>query len=186
MTWQIPRHILVASASGRGKSSLCAYLYGQRSDYAGNILFDSTDIRRFSPRQWDEIHRLSLAYLPQEMRLFPELTVLENIELKNRLTHFKTSRQIMEMLQALDIAREAHRRCCTLSLGQQQRVAAVRALCQPFQWLLLDEPVSHLDTQANEALARLVQTQAQAQGAGVIVTSVGADLNLHYDEVLHL
>ena len=71
---------LVEAESGTGKSSLCSYLYGYRHDYEGKICFDDADIRTLSARQWVNIRRESLSLLFQELRLFPELTALENIQ----------------------------------------------------------------------------------------------------------
>ena len=179
------RHLIVAE-SGTGKSSLCAYVYGYRVDYSGNILFDGQDIRRLSVAQWCDIRRTSIAYLPQEMRLFPELTALENIRLKNRLTHHKTDAEISDLLEALGIADKADSRAAQLSIGQQQRVALVRTLCQQTDFFLLDEPVSHLDETNNRIVAGLIADEARRQGAGVIVTSVGNHLALDYDRTFKM
>ena len=73
-----------------------------------------------------------------------------------------------------------------LSIGQQQRVAMIRALCQPFEFLLLDEPVSHLDDRNNETVASLVDEEAQRQGAAIITTSVGNHLAINNAEILKL
>ncbi len=67
-----------------------------------------------------------------------------------------------------------------LSVGQQQRVAIVRALCQPFNFLLLDEPVSHLDERNNAAVARIIETEARENHAAVIATSVGNKIQLPF------
>lgn len=177
---------LVVSESGRGKSSLCAYLFGLRTDYEGSILMNGRDIRGFSERVWTWLRRNALAYLPQEMRLFPELTVVENLRLKLELTRFKPLEEVLPMLEALGIAEHAHRPAGKLSIGQQQRAALVRALCQPFDFLLLDEPVSHLDGQANAALAALVAAECDARGAGLVATSVGNHLKIDFDRQLLL
>ncbi len=73
-----------------------------------------------------------------------------------------------------------------MSVGQQQRVAIIRALCQPFDFLLLDEPVSHLDSRNNSVVASLIEHEAKECGAGVIVTSVGNHLDLDYQDVIKL
>ncbi|MCC8112782.1 MAG: ATP-binding cassette domain-containing protein [Bacteroidales bacterium] len=172
------QYYLLETESGRGKSSLCSFLYGLRDDYRGQILFDGQDIRRFSRARWAEIRRNEIALLPQEMRLFPELTVMENIQLKNRLTHHKTPEQISAMLSALEVEGKADNLVSQLSIGQQQRVAIVRTLCQPFSFLLLDEPVSHLDARCNELASQLILAEASAQSAGILVTSVGNPLSI--------
>lgn len=179
-------YYLIEAESGTGKSSLCAYLYGTRRDYDGEIFFDRSDIRNFTVSRWCELRRRSLAYLPQEMGLFPELTVMENIEIKNRLTSYKTDGEIRAMLERLEIAHKADEPAGRLSVGQQQRVAIIRALCQPFDFLLIDEPVSHLDSRNNESVAALIDEEARRCGGGIIATSVGNKIMLPGCELLRL
>ena len=65
-----------------------------------------------------------------------------------------------------------------LSIGQMQRVAVVRAVCQPFDFIFLDEPVSHLDARNNKIVADIITEAADSQGAGIVSTSVGNHLML--------
>lgn len=178
ITFTRGEHYLIHAESGTGKSSLCSYIYGNRNDYSGKITFDNTDIRSFSIDRWCELRQRSIALLPQEMRLFPELSVMENIDIKNRLTRHKSEAEIMEMLTRLEIGGKADERVARLSIGQQQRVAIIRALCQPFDFLLLDEPVSHLDQRNNTIAASLIMEETAKQGAAIIATSVGNDLKI--------
>lgn len=173
-----PGDYLIFAESGTGKSSLCSFIYGARRDYDGRILFDGKDASKLTPDQWSGLRQRSLAYLPQQMSLFPELTALENIEIKNRLTGFKTREQIMSMLEEMEIADKADAQAAHMSIGQQQRVAIIRALCQPFDFLLLDEPVSHLDARNNSKVASMIHAEAHAQGASIIATSVGNHIAL--------
>jgi ABC-type lipoprotein export system ATPase subunit len=173
----------INAASGVGKSSLCTFIYGARRDYAGTISFDGRDVRSFKVNELCELRKSTLAWLPQELLLFPELTVIENIQLKNRLSDRFSDSEIREMLGQLSIDSFYNRRVGTLSVGQQQRVAAVRTLCQPFDFILLDEPVSHLDEVNNRALGKLVTRVAHANNAAVITTSVGYDLQLDATDV---
>ena len=181
-----PQSYLIEAESGTGKSSLCSFIYGNRGDYSGEILFDGVNVKSFSIARWSELRTHALALLPQEMRLFPELTVLENIQIKNRLTGYKTEGEILEMLRRLEISEKVHQQAAYLSVGQQQRVAIVRALCQPMDFLILDEPVSHLDERNNEIVAQLIQEEASVQNAGIIATSVGNKINISFDEVISL
>ena len=73
-----------------------------------------------------------------------------------------------------------------LSFGQQQRVAFIRALCQPFDFIFLDEPISHLDDENSRIMGELIIAEAEMQSAGVIVTSIGKHLELPYNRVLQL
>ena len=177
---------LIEAESGTGKSSLCSFIYGNRCDYSGEILFDGVNVKSFSIARWSKLRTHALALLPQEMRLFPELTVLENIQIKNRLTDYKTEGEILEMLRRLEISEKVHQQAAYLSVGQQQRVAIVRALCQPMDFLILDEPVSHLDERNNEIVAQLIQEEASAQNAGIIATSVGNKINISFDKEISL
>lgn len=171
-------YYLIEAESGAGKSSLCSYIYGLRRDYEGKLSFNGEDTARFNIEHWCELRQRHLAYLPQEMHLFPELTAFENVELKNRLSGRKSAAQIREMFERLGVADRADRLAGKLSVGQQQRVAVIRSLCQPFDFLLIDEPVSHLDDKSNRAVAELVNEEAAVQGAAVIATSVGNNIQL--------
>lgn len=177
---------LIKAESGSGKSSLCSYIYGYRVDFSGDILFDQSGVKSFTTQQWDDIRRKHLSLLFQELRLFPELTAMENIRLKNNLTHYKDEKQIDDMFEQLGISDRKHQLVEKMSWGQQQRVAVIRALCQPFDFLFLDEPISHLDDNNARIIADLVQSEAMAQGAGLIVTSIGKDLPLNYSQTLSL
>ncbi len=178
--------LLVQAESGTGKSSLCSYIYGARTDYRGRILFDGDDIRTFGTARWCDLRCRSLAWLPQEMRLFAELSVMENIMIKNRLTDRLTATEIHAMLERLEIDDKADTPAGLLSVGQQQRAAIIRAVAQPFDFLILDEPVSHLDRRNNEAVAALVCERARAEGGSVIATSVGNHLAIDATIVLDL
>lgn len=169
---------LIEAASGGGKSSMCAYVYGARVDYEGELSFNGKDTRGFSIAEWQEIRRRHIAYLPQELDLFPELTAWENIQLKNTLTNHFGDKDIERMLDELGIASRRDYPAGRMSIGQQQRVAIIRSLCQPFDFILLDEPVSHLDEGNNRIVAGMIAREAERQGAAVISTSVGNPLLL--------
>ena len=115
------RNYIIEAESGTGKSSLCAFIYGSRRDYEGRILFDGQDAAALSIDRWCELRRRSLAYLPQEMRLFPELTVMENVMIKNRLTDFRSGDEIRRMLSRLEIEGKAGERAGRLSVGRSGR-----------------------------------------------------------------
>lgn len=171
-------HYLLEAESGGGKSSLCAYIYGSRDDYEGCLSFDGRDARTLSITEWQEMRRRNIAYLPQELSLFPELTAYENIELKNRLTGHASKTQIEQWMEELGILFRRDYPAGRMSIGQQQRVAIIRTLCQPFDFILLDEPVSHLDATNNRIAAAMILREASRQGASIVATSVGNPLLL--------
>lgn len=177
---------LVEAESGKGKSTFCSYILGYRHDYSGRVLFDDTDTQTYSVRRWVDVRMRHIAFLFQELRLFPELTAYENVKIKNDLTGSKTPQEIAAWFERLGIADHMHRRVDRMSFGQQQRVAMIRALVQPFDFLLADEPVSHLDEQNARAMGELMMEEAGRQGAGVIVTSIGKHMDLNYERILKL
>ena len=87
-TFEKGRTYLVKAASGHGKSSFCNFLFGTRSDYSGKICFDGTDVRTLGVPEWRNLRRKSLSLMFQDLELFPELTVYENIVIKNRITGY--------------------------------------------------------------------------------------------------
>lgn len=177
---------LIEAASGTGKSSLCSCIYGYRNDYQGIICFDGNNIRQLGINDWVNIRKCSLSMLFQELRLFPELTALENVLLKNSLTGFRKKKDIKDLFFELGIADKMNIVVGKLSFGQQQRVALIRALCQPFDFLFLDEPVSHLDEVNAKNMARVLTEEAMKLGAGIIVTSIGKRLELDYTKKMML
>ena len=122
----------------------------------------------------------------QELRLFGELTAWENVQLKNSLTGYADRKQIRRWFEELDIDGQRNQEIRRMSFGQQQRVAFVRALCQPFDFIFLDEPISHLDDGNGHVMSRILTEEARKQGAGVVVTSIGKHLPLDYDRIFAL
>lgn len=175
---------IVEAASGTGKTSMCAFIYGLRRDYLGSICFDTANIKDMGIGEWQCLRRGSLSYVPQDLDLFEELSAYENVELKRRLTDDVDSRRVDEWFERLGIADRRDYLVGKMSIGQRQRVAIIRALCQPFDFLLLDEPVSHLDLANNRIAAEIVVEEARRRGGGVIATSVGN--HLLFESCVHL
>lgn len=177
---------LLEAASGTGKSSLCSYIFGYRYDYKGEITFDSRPIRNRKMNDWVKIRTQHLSILFQELRLFPELTAYENIKLKNSLTNYRKKNEIEIWFEQLGIADKMSTKVGQISFGQQQRVAFIRALCQPSDFILLDEPISHLDDENARAMAEILLKEIRNTGAGLIVTSIGKHLPIVYSKTLQL
>lgn len=179
-------HYLIEASSGSGKTSLCSFIYHNRSDYRGEIFYGDRNARTLSPDDVSELRTRHISLLPQELRLFGELTARENVMLKNRLTDHCTTAEIEAMFERLGISDRIDTPTARLSIGQMQRVAIIRSLCQPFDFILLDEPVSHLDADNNRVVAVLIAEAAERQGASVISTSVGNRLDLPMHNIIRL
>ncbi|MBR1546525.1 MAG: ATP-binding cassette domain-containing protein [Prevotella sp.] len=186
VTFEQGKTCLVEAESGKGKSTFCSYLLGYRHDYTGTILFDADDVRRYTISQWVDVRQRHISLLFQEMRLFPELTAWENVEIKNRLTGHITKSDVLRWFEMLGIEEKLHVKAGLLSQGQQQRVAFIRALTQPSDFLVVDEPISHLDDVNAQLMADIVRQVKEQTQCGVIVTSIGKQLPLEYNTILKL
>ena len=187
LTFERGKQYLVEAASGTGKSSLCSYLYGYRNDYEGIICFDGSNIRSLKAADWTRLHRRSLSILFQELRLFSELTALENVLLKNQLTRFKSRREIdaLSSTRWASATRRTNPRGASPSDSSSAWPSSA-ACASPWTSSWLDEPVSHLDEANAAVMASLLDKEAGTQGAGVIVTSIGKHLDMDYNNVLKL
>ena len=180
------KNYCVESASGIGKSSLLHFIGGFRTDYEGAITIDGRNIRTFSADEKSALYRTELAYMFQDLRLFPNLTGYENVEIVNQQTHFRKKEYIRALFEQLGIAEKWDQPARLLSWGQQQRVAFIRALCQPCSFLLLDEPVSHLDDENGKIMAEILKKDQAERKYGIIATSLGKTLPIHYNQHVQL
>ena len=179
------RKYMVCARSGHGKTSLLNFIYGISDQYDGSIERKAESGERRA--ESGECLPISvISYMFQDLGLFPELTAMENVQLKNRLTDFKSDSEIERMLDALLPEGKKHQPVATLSLGQRQRVAAVRALCQPMRFLLLDEPFSHLDHDTAAQVAAMISAEVERQGAGLIVTALDPTDLFRFDKTMRL
>ena len=128
IVFQKGKSYLIEAASGTGKSSLCSFIYGYRTDYQGIINFDDTNIKSYSIEQWSQIRQNSNSMLFQDLRLFDELSAFENIQIKNNLTSFKKKKEILALLDRVGISDKKHIKVGKLSFGQRQRVSFIRTL----------------------------------------------------------
>lgn len=177
---------LLNASSGKGKSTFTGIVCGLRSDYSGTVFFDQQAISTLSIDEWTFLRREKIAVVFQDLQLFPDLTVQENLLIKNKLTDFKSEKEINQLVQALGIDQKWSSPCGLLSMGQQQRVAIIRALCQPFSWLVMDEPFSHLDEENKRSCLDCIVAAADEQNAGFILTSLDDDKRFPYDYELKL
>ena len=179
------RKYMVCASSGHGKTSLLNFIYGINNSFDGNVYL-TEDGERGTENGLEHLRTKVLSFMFQDLALFPELTAMENVQLKNRLTGYKNDSEIVQMLDALLPEGKKNQPVATLSLGQRQRVAAVRALCQPFKFILMDEPFSHIDSENARRLAAIVMDEVQRQGAGLIVTALDRIDYFSFDVTLNL
>jgi ABC-type lipoprotein export system ATPase subunit len=186
ITFCSPEKYLIVAPSGTGKSSLAGFLYGLRKDFSGEILFDELPSHKMELNAWSLFRRDKLSVVFQDLRLFELLTVDENLRLKFNLGSEFKEEEIEYYADELGIADLLPRKVNTLSMGQKQRVAILRALIQPFRFILMDEPFSHLDSENTGKALRIINAVCEKQNAGFILTSLGATYNFDPSKILYL
>ena len=179
-------NVQIIAPSGSGKTSLVHFLYGLRKDYSGTILYDRDDIRDFDAERFSGWRQNHISVIFQDLRLFGEQTVFENINIKRILSPFHREDKIHSMAERLGIGNKITKPLKTCSYGEQQRIAIIRSLMQPFDFLLADEPFSHLDEQNRGKAMELMQEEAAARNAGIILADLKRLDYFNAKEILHL
>lgn len=185
-TFEKGKNYLVNAASGRGKSTLLHIVYGLRNDFEGLAKVGGKDVRSFSANDWAACRQRNLSIVFQDLRLFPQLTGLENIQLKNGQTNAVSENTIQDWAERLGMTPYLQQSTATLSYGQRQRIAILRSLCQPFDLLLLDEPFSHLDEANTRRASDLISEVCKQQQAGMVMVSLGEEYFFNYDKKIDL
>lgn len=175
------KHLIKAN-SGHGKTSVLNFIYGSNFNYSGSIAYNLSN----NGGSTFNLRKNSISYVFQDFKLFPDLTIIENIQLKNSITNHKSLDEIHKLISQVQLHEKKDTKVATLSLGQKQRVAIVRALCQPFDFLLMDEPFSHLDKKNIEVLTTIINHELEQRNAGLILTSLDSEYLFNYDKVLNL
>jgi ABC-type lipoprotein export system ATPase subunit len=178
--------IQIVAPSGSGKTSLIHFLYGLRKDYTGTITYDTNSIINFNAEQFSVYRQQHISIVFQDLRLFAEQTVLQNLEIKQQLNPYHKESQIVAMAKRLGIENKLHKLCKTCSYGEQQRIAIIRALQQPFNFLLLDEPFSHLDEANRKKAMELMEEEAAVRKATIILADLKAIEYFNADRTFHL
>ncbi len=179
-------YVFIQAPSGTGKTTLIHTLYGLRTDYEGEVKWNNKVLKTTDTETLAGMRATGISVIFQDMRLFPELTAWENIDIKRKLTNTVTEAQAHGWLDRLGLKDKKNSMGNTLSYGEQQRVAIVRALLQPFEWLLMDEPFSHLDhANANKAIELIAEVVKQ-QGAGMLLADLDENTYFPYTQTVKL
>jgi ABC-type lipoprotein export system ATPase subunit len=179
--------VAVVGRSGSGKSTLLHLLGGLDVADAGLIEVSGTRVDGAPDRVLVALRRKKVGFVFQSFHLLPELTGLENVLLPTRLTRDRNGavERASRLVDDLGLAEPARRLPETLSGGEQQRLAIVRALVNDPPLVLADEPTGNLDEEAGAAVLRLLR-QVSDQGRGVVLVTHDAQAASLADRVLHL
>ena len=174
---------LIKANSGHGKTSLLNFIYGSNTNFNGIIKYNG--LSNSNNDVFD--YRISnISYVFQDFKLFQDISVFENLQLKNNLSNHKTVNEIHTLIEQVSLEHKKDSLVKNLSLGQKQRVAILRALCQPFEFLLLDEPFSHLDQENIQIITNLIKQEVQSQKASLIMTTLVETNLFDFDKILNL
>tara|TARA_Y100000385_G_scaffold275701_1_gene320452 strand:+ start:894 stop:1535 length:642 start_codon:yes stop_codon:yes gene_type:complete len=179
-------NVVLSASSGKGKTTFTHLLTGIRRQYSGTILFDGKDISSFNIDDWTSIRKSYISVIYQDLQIFPHLTVIENILIKNNLSSHLSIDEIDHYLSELGIVNKKDVLCSKLSMGQCQRVAIVRSLCQPFKWILMDEPFSHLDNKNANKAFDIIKNKASEVNAAIIITSLDDQIDAFFNKSLNI
>jgi ABC-type lipoprotein export system ATPase subunit len=179
-------HLHIVAPSGSGKTSLMHFIYGLRKDYSGSVFYDDMDIRNLSTENFSAFRQNKISIIFQDLRLFENQTVFENIEIKRILNPYHGSQRILEMAMQLGISNKLKQPAKTCSYGEQQRIAIIRSLMQPFDFLLLDEPYSHLDESNRRKAMELIYEECDKRNAAMIFADLKPLELLKDEKVIYL
>ena len=179
--------IKIKAPSGTGKTTLVHIIYKLRNDFDGSVFWNNKNLLAIHADELATMRQKHIGIIFQDLRLFPNLTARENIELKRVLQQpFYERNKIDEMAEQLGIASILHQKASMCSYGEQQRIAIIRALMQPFDWIIMDEPFSHLDKNNIDKASALIEAECLKRNAGFILTDLEDDEHFEYTKILNL
>ncbi len=179
--------IKIKAPSGTGKTTFTHLIYKLRNDYEGTISWNNKDLRTITGNDLAQMRQQNVSVIFQDLRLFTNLTARENIDLNRVLQQpCYESSMIDTMAERLGITHILEQRAGLCSYGEQQRVAIIRSVIQPFDWLIMDEPFSHLDQENIVKASVLIAEECSKRGAGLILTDLEDDMHFNYTRILNL
>ncbi|HMQ49998.1 MAG TPA: ABC transporter ATP-binding protein [Saprospiraceae bacterium] len=178
---------LILGKSGSGKTTWLNLLAGLRKPEKGEIRIGDTAITQLSAAQLDRFRGRHIGMVFQQSHFVRALNVYENLALARQLAGLPAnSGKIKSLLERLQIAHQVKTKTSRLSIGEQQRVAIARALINEPQLVLADEPTSALDDDNATQVIALLEEQAKAANATLVVVTHDARLKQHFEHQIVL
>lgn len=186
-------HVLLRGESGSGKTTLLNLLTGILSPNAGELSLLGEAIQSMKPARRDRFRADHLGIIFQQFNLLPYLSVVDNVTLpcqfsaRRRLKAGDQQQTAKRLLNHLGLDKSLfHRSVSDLSVGQQQRVAAARALIGQPEIIIADEPTSSLDTNKRDDFLNLLFQEANAQNSTILFVSHDPAISQHFSKVIEL
>lgn len=175
--------IKIKAGSGSGKTTFVHIIYKVRTDYKGSVQWNTNNLSEINMHDLALLRQKHISIIFQDLRLFSGITALENIQLNKALFDSTLeSANINAMASRLGIQHILDQEVALCSYGEQQRIAILRALIQPFDWLIMDEPFSHLDDENILKASALIQEVCDQQEAGFIIMDLEDDDHFAYTQ----
>ncbi len=159
--------VIIAGASGAGKSTILNILGGMDKSTSGEIIVDEKRIDKLSNKELITYRRHDIGFVFQFYNLVQNLTAIENVELATQIS--KNPLDILQVMESVGLTPRKDNFPSQLSGGEQQRVAIARALAKNPKLLLCDEPTGALDYNTGKAILKLLQDTGREMGMTVIV-----------------
>ena len=176
--------VVVAGASGAGKSTILNILGGMDSPTSGKIIVDNNEINKYSGKELITYRRYDIGFVFQFYNLVQNLTARENVELATQIC--KNPLDIDEVMEAVGLGHRKNNFPAQLSGGEQQRVAIARALAKNPKLLLCDEPTGALDYNTGKAILKLLQDTCRKMKMTVIIITHNLALTPMGDKVIQV
>lgn len=176
--------VIIAGASGAGKSTVLNILGGMDSLTSGKIFVDDREISKFKSKELIEYRRHDVGFVFQFYNLVQNLTAKENIELASQIC--KNPMDINEVIEGVGLSDRKKNFPSQLSGGEQQRVAIARALAKNPKLMLCDEPTGALDYNTGKSILKLLQNTSRINGMTVVVITHNLALTPMGDQVIRL
>ena len=178
---------LLLGQSGSGKTTLLHLLGGLLSPTGGKVKVGDTLLKDLSTAALDKFRGKNIGIIFQKAHFVRALTVAENLKLAQQLAGVPISMdRIKELLDRLNVGHKLHAKTNALSQGEQQRVAIARALINQPTIILADEPTSALDDTNCEEVIQLLEEQAAAVGATLLVVTHDGRLKERFEKQIIL
>jgi len=185
--------VFLYGPSGGGKSTLLNLIGGVAMPERGRVELLGTNLTALPARRRDAFRADHIGFVFQQFNLLPWLSALDNVLLPCTFSARRlecagdAQREAGRLLSRLDLAPALWSKpAAELSVGQQQRVAAARALIGKPEILIADEPTSALDAERQQAFIDLLLAEASAAGAALLFVSHDTRLAAHFDRVVAL
>ncbi|WP_138294654.1 MULTISPECIES: ABC transporter ATP-binding protein [unclassified Clostridium] len=176
--------VIIAGASGAGKSTILNILGGMDSATSGTVTVDGAQISAFNRKELITYRRYDVGFVFQFYNLVQNLTARENVELATQVS--RQPLDLDEVIRNVGLEERKDNFPSQLSGGEQQRVAIARALAKNPKLLLCDEPTGALDYATGKAILKLLQDTCRATGMTVVIITHNLALTAIGDKVIRI